>query len=194
MSGVGKTTLSEKVKEKLINAGEKVEVIDGDVYRSTLCKDLGFSKQDRLENIRRLGFVAATLSSHGIIAIICAINPYEEARKELKNSYSQVKTVYVECPVSTLVQRDTKGLYKRAALPENHPDKISNLTGINDDFDIPVNPDLYINTERQDIETCTTHFFNFILNCKEDTSAFLYKHAKVSSFNNHTVNFLSNAV
>ena len=166
LSGAGKTTLSKKVKEKLENAGETVAIIDGDEYRKTLCKDLGFSKQDRLENIRRLGIVAGALSANGVIAIIGAINPYEEARQEMKATYPDVKTVYIDCPVDTLISRDTKGLYKRAALPDDHPDKVKNLTGINDGFDVPANPDLHLHTDVQNTEECADQLCHFILHNK----------------------------
>src|ERR1700712_1053356 len=140
LSGAGKSTLSELVKTKLEACGIATEIIDGDDYRTMLCRDLGFSKSDRCENIRRLGFVASKLSKHGIVAIISAINPYNEIRAELASSYKDVQTVFVDCPVASLIKRDTKGLYAKAMLPENHPDKISNLTGVNDPFDIPTNP------------------------------------------------------
>ena len=163
LSGAGKTTISVNVKKKLLNLGAAVEIIDGDQYRKILCKDLGFSKTDRLENIRRLGFVAATLASHGVISIISAINPYTEARAELKAIYPDVKTVYIECPVNTLIARDTKGLYKRASLPEGHSEKVYNLTGINDSFEIPSNPDLLINTGVYDVEESANKLYNFII-------------------------------
>jgi len=162
LSGAGKTTLAKKVMIKLKDHGVKAEIIDGDEYRRTLCKDLGFSKSDRLENIRRLGVVAGVLSAHGIVTIISAINPYEEARKELKSTYGNVKTVYLECELETLISRDTKGLYKRALMPEGNHDKVYNLTGVNDNFDIPVNPDLLINTGVEHIDESATKLFRFI--------------------------------
>ena len=121
LSGAGKTTIATSVKKKAITYGTPLEIIDGDSYREFLCKDLGFSKTDRCENIRRLGFVASRLSQHGIVCIISAINPYCAMREEIANSYERVKTVFVDCPLEELIQRDTKGLYKRAFLPEGHP-------------------------------------------------------------------------
>jgi adenylylsulfate kinase len=163
LSGAGKTTLALNVKKKLLREGMKVEIIDGDEYRKTLCRDLGFSREERLENIRRLGFVASRLSAHGIICIISAINPYHEQRDEIRAMYKNVKTIYLGCPLETLISRDTKGLYKKALLPEGHPEKIMNLTGINDRFDVPENPDLYINTGMKEIEESALEFFNFIM-------------------------------
>ncbi len=163
MSGAGKSTLSGIVAKRLQEYGISAEIIDGDDYRKMLCRDLGFSKADRCENIRRLGFVASKLSAHGVVVIISAINPYNEMRHELKDSYENVHTVFVDCPVTSLIKRDTKGLYAKAMLPVDHPDKINNLTGINDPFDIPAKPDLYINTGRKKKESCADDFFSFIM-------------------------------
>ncbi|MEP6750869.1 MAG: adenylyl-sulfate kinase [Bacteroidota bacterium] len=163
LSGAGKSTLSGLVKSKLETCGIAAEIIDGDDYRKMLCRDLGFSKADRCENIRRLGFVASKLSAHGIVAIICAINPYNEIRSELVSSYKDVQTVFVDCCIPTLIKRDTKGLYKKALLPEDHPEKIFNLTGINDPFDKPSNPDLHLHTSLKRKETCAEELFSFIV-------------------------------
>jgi len=165
LSGSGKTTLAERVKSVFEKNGMKIEVIDGDEYRKVLCADLGFSKHDRNQNIRRLAFVASKLSAHDIIAIICAINPYEEIRQEIATNYNQVKTVFIDCDLETLKQRDTKGLYKKALLPEGHPEKIRNLSGVNDPFEIPLQPDLLINTANETIETSTRKLESFILKC-----------------------------
>ncbi|SFW33883.1 adenylyl-sulfate kinase [Chitinophaga sancti] len=162
LSGAGKTTIATSVKRKAMAYGTPVEIIDGDKYREFLCKDLGFSKADRCENIRRLGFVASRLSGHGIVCIISAINPYSAMRDELTNAYEHVKTVFVDCPVAELVQRDTKGLYKRALLPDSHPDKLRNLTGVNDPFEAPQAPDLHLKTNEKTVAACTSELFQFI--------------------------------
>lgn len=154
LSGAGKSTLAKLVKAKLSHKGSIVEVLDGDEYRKTLCSDLGFSKEDRIENLRRIAFVAAQLSKHGIIAIICAINPFEEVRAEVRKAYPSVKTIHIDCSLATLIHRDTKGLYKRALLPDTHPNKVRNLTGVNDAFEEPLHPDLYVNTDIYSIEEC----------------------------------------
>lgn len=163
LSGAGKTTISYNVKEELQSLGYKVEVIDGDDYRKVLCKDLAFSRDDRLENIRRLGFVGTTLAKNDVIVILAAINPYEEARLELKQNSDLVKTVWIDCDLETLVQRDTKGLYKRALLPESDPDRISNLTGVNDPFEIPQDPDLIIRTNQDTEAESTQKLLQYIL-------------------------------
>ena len=100
LSGAGKSTIAQTAKNILVDLGYKVELLDGDDYRRHLCRDLGFSKTDRLENINRLGFVGLTLARHGVIAIMAAINPYEEARENLKRKSALVKTIFVDCPLS----------------------------------------------------------------------------------------------
>ncbi len=163
LSGAGKTTLAQNVKKKLTLYGKSAEIIDGDEYRKTLFKELSYTEQDRIENIRRLGFIAGKFSKHNIITIISAINPFKEMRDELLQVYSNVKIVYVDCPVDVLISRDTKGLYAKALLPDGHPDKLYNLTGINDRFDVPENPDLHINSGVQTIDESAGVLFDFII-------------------------------
>src|ERR1700743_412990 len=111
LSGAGKTTLAGRVKNKLGGDGIPVEIIYADAYRPRLFKDLAYSKEDRVENVRRLGFIADKFSSHHIIPIVSAINPYDSIRKELVNTYNNVKIVHLDCDINVLVKRDTKGLY-----------------------------------------------------------------------------------
>lgn len=163
LSGAGKSTLSSNVKAELQQLGYKVEIIDGDIYRQNICRDLGFSEQDRIENIRRLSFIGLTLAKHGVVVILAAINPFEDVRQELKSSADFVKTVWVDCDLETLVRRDTKGLYKRALLLASDPDRLENLTGINDRFDIPQKPDLILKTNEEDEAESSRKLLNFIL-------------------------------
>jgi len=163
LSGAGKSTLAEKVKNKLAAEDIFIEIIDADEYRQRLFRDLGYSMEDRFENIRRLGFIANKFSQHNIITVISAINPYDSIRKELTRTYKNVKLVHIDCDVPELIKRDTKGLYKRALLPAGHPDKLTNLTGINDPFDTPENPDLYINTHKTTIKESAGEICSFII-------------------------------
>ena len=162
LSGVGKTTLAMAVKNELLSRNFKVEIIDGDEYRKAICTDLSFTQHDRIENIRRLGFIGHILARNGIIAILSAISPYEVAREELKYLYQNVYTIWLECPIEELIRRDTKGLYYRALLPVDDPDRISNLTGINDTFEVPKSPDLIINTMENSISEAKNKILNFI--------------------------------
>ncbi|SOD13378.1 adenylyl-sulfate kinase [Pedobacter xixiisoli] len=151
LSGAGKTTLANALSNELQAKGYRVKVIDGDVYRQTLCKDLGFSKADRIENVRRLGVFAASQREDFDFIFIAVINPYEEGREVLGLSCN-AKLVWIKCDIEVLIKRDTKGLYQKALLPDGHPNKIYNLTGLNDVFEIPVAADLVIDTDLLSIE------------------------------------------
>lgn len=170
LSGAGKSTLASNVKAILLKLNHKVEVIDGDAYRMTLCKDLGFSKADRIENIRRLGTLASVLVRNDVVVIMAAINPYESVRQELKAQYENVHTVWVDCNLETLIQRDTKGLYRRAMLPKDHLEKISNLTGVDDPFELPENPDLVIDTQKTSEADATQILLDYILSHLKNSS------------------------
>ncbi len=162
LSGSGKTTLALMAKEYFIDKKKHIEVIDADEYRKFFNADLGFSKEDRNNNVRRLAFIADRFSQHNIIPIICAINPYDEIRKEIANKYTDVKTVYIKCSLSELTKRDTKGLYAKALLPEGNLNKITNLSGVNDPFETPERPDLIVETDKETIPESSTKFTTFI--------------------------------
>lgn len=162
LSGAGKSTISERLSKLLRNDNYLVEILDGDVYRNGLCSDLGFSREDRNENIRRLAFVANRFANQGIISIMAAINPYESVRKEITEKYNNVITVWIKCSIEELIKRDTKGLYKRALLPDGAEGKINNLTGLNDPFEPPINPDLIIDTEHNSIEDSVNKIYKDI--------------------------------
>ncbi|MDP8922324.1 MAG: adenylyl-sulfate kinase, partial [Chloroflexota bacterium] len=114
------------------------------VVRTNLSKGLGFSKEDRDENIRRIGFVCQLLSRNGVAAIAAAISPYREIRDEVRAKSGRFVEVYVECPIDTLVQRDVKGLYKKALAGE-----IKNFTGVSDPYEPPLNPEVVVKTDRE---------------------------------------------
>ena len=162
LPGSGKTTIANLVKTKLARQGISIEVIDGDEYRKTICKGLGFSYEDRVENLRRLGFIGKLLLRNKVISIISAINPYENIRRELSESSKSVKTVWINCSLETLIQRDPKGLYKRALLPDGHPDKVLQFTGISDLYENPVSPDLILNTDQESPEESSNRLVEFI--------------------------------
>jgi adenylylsulfate kinase len=163
LSGSGKTTIATAVQHLLQQHGITCALVDGDVYRKTICAGLGFSKADRNENIRRLAGVAAVLSLDNVVTIISAINPYGNVRLEIVERYTAVKTVYIECSLKMLLQRDTKKLYQRAMLPFKHPDRINNLTGVNDVFEMPQKPDLILKTDQETIDVSAKKLFDFIL-------------------------------
>ncbi|SFD63681.1 adenylylsulfate kinase [Chitinophaga sp. CF118] len=162
LSGTGKTTLSNALLEWGNHLNLKIKLIDGDVYRQTLCKDLGFSKTDRLENIARLGAYAWSIAEAYDFICIAAINPYEEARNNLKLQYG-ASLIWLKCDLEALIGRDPKGLYRKALLPDTHPDKIRNLTGLNDTFEEPVNADLTIDTGKLNPDEALAQIVNFLI-------------------------------
>ena len=163
LSGAGKSSIATIAKDTLTSLGYKVELLDGDVCRQNLCNDLGYSKEDRLENIRRLGFVGLMLAKHGVISILAVINPYEEARVALKNKSPLTKTIFIDCPLAVAKQRDTKGLYRKALLPAGHPDHIDHFTGISDPYEVPQQPDLTIQTHTETMEQSAKRLTDYII-------------------------------
>ena len=147
LSGAGKTTICRAVEEKLRSQGYKVEVLDGDIVRENLTKGLGFSKADRDENIRRIGFVAHLLTRNGVIVLVSAISPYREIRNEVRNKIGNFIEVYVNAPLKVCEQRDVKGLYKRARAGE-----IKNFTGIDDPYEPPTQPEVECRTDGESLE------------------------------------------
>jgi adenylyl-sulfate kinase len=144
MSGAGKSTISDHLIARFREAGAKVELLDGDIVRTNLSQGLGFSREDRDTNIRRIGFVADLLSRNGIIVVVAAISPYRETRDEVKAKIANFLEVFVDCPVEVLAQRDVKGLYKRALAGE-----VGNFTGISDPYEPPPNPDVTVRSDRE---------------------------------------------
>jgi len=144
LSGAGKSTLSEMLAADLRGQGYKVEVLDGDVVRTHLSKGLGFSKEDRDTNIRRIGWVCQVLSRNGVVAIAAAISPYRAIRDEVRSMHNgNFVEVFVECPVSVLAARDVKGLYKKALAGE-----IKNFTGVSDPYEAPLTPEVIVRSDR----------------------------------------------
>jgi adenylyl-sulfate kinase len=137
LSGAGKSTISAIVERELRARGLKVEVLDGDVVRTQLSKGLGFSKEDRDTNIRRIGWVCEVLARNGVAAIAAAISPYRAIRDEVRGNIERFVEVYVECAVDVLAERDVKGLYKKALAGE-----IKNFTGVSDPYEAPLNPEV----------------------------------------------------
>lgn len=163
LSGAGKTTLANLVSEHLTTLGYTVEILDGDQYRQNLWPELTFSDGDRRENIRRLGYLAQRFTRIGCIVLIAAISPFEAVRSEIRDNNPGSMVVHIDCELDTLRQRDTKGLYARTALPADHPDKLTNLTGINAPYERPQCPDLTIKTDYKTEEEAAEHLLDCLL-------------------------------
>ncbi|MBN1882420.1 MAG: adenylyl-sulfate kinase [Deltaproteobacteria bacterium] len=144
LSGSGKSTVSLMVATALRNAGYKVEILDGDVVRTNLSKGLGFSKEDRDINIKRIGFVCKLLTRNDVIAISAAISPYREIRDFVREDIGDFVEIYCDSELDVLIERDTKGLYKKALAGE-----IENFTGISDPYEPPENPELVLKTDSE---------------------------------------------
>ena len=151
LSGSGKTTLSRKVEEVLLERGMKVEVLDGDVVRTNLSKGLGFSKEDRDINIRRIGFVCNLLTRNDVVAIAAAISPYKKIRDENRKLIGAYVEIYCKCPIEVLKERDPKGLYEKAQKGE-----IKGFTGVDDPYEEPTDPEIFVETDKETVEQSVT--------------------------------------
>jgi adenylylsulfate kinase len=143
----GKSTVAQLVEQQLRARSYPVEVLDGDLVRQNLTKGLGFSKADRDENIRRIGFVCHLLTRNGVIAISAAISPYRAVRDEVRRLIGSFLEIYVQCPLELCQQRDVKGMYKKARAGE-----LQSFTGVSDPYEEPLNPDLILHTDRETVE------------------------------------------
>jgi adenylyl-sulfate kinase len=148
LSGAGKSTLATAVAELLRADGAPVELLDGDEVRQHLSKGLGFTRADRDENIRRIGYVARLLTRHGVVVLVAAISPYREAREEVRRSIGAGRfvEVFVNASVEECARRDVKGLYSKA-----FAGVITAFTGVSDPYEAPLSPDLVIDTERETV-------------------------------------------
>ncbi len=150
LSGAGKSTLATALQQRMA-VTRPVEVLDGDEVRTFLSRGLGFSKPDREENVRRIGYVARMLARHRVAVIIAAISPYRHSRDEVRRLAAEqgipFVEVYAQASLETLIQRDVKGLYKKALAGE-----ISNFTGISDPYEAPESPEVLIQTDKESVE------------------------------------------
>ena len=155
LSGAGKTTLAALLATELRGRGVRIEVLDGDEVRTNLSKGLGFSKEDRDTNIRRIGYVCRLLSRNGVGTVSAAISPYSAVRDEVRSAVEQDGAdfieVFVKCPIAVLAERDVKGLYKKALAGE-----LKGFTGVSDPYEEPLAPDVVVETDRESVEFSTS--------------------------------------
>jgi adenylylsulfate kinase len=144
LSGAGKSTISQIIFQRLQDAGRKVELLDGDVVRTNLSKGLGFSREDRDINIRRIGWVCEVLSRNGVVAITAAISPYRATRDEIRARIPNFVEVHVDCPLEVVAARDVKGLYRKAMAGE-----IPQFTGVSDPYEPPLNPEVRVDSSSE---------------------------------------------
>lgn len=142
----GKSTIAQAVYHRLLDRGVAVELLDGSEVRESLSRGLGFSREDREENVRRIGYVAKLLSRNGVVAICAAVSPYRATREEVRRNTTGFVEVYVDCPVDVAEARDTDGLYARARRGE-----IEEFTGVNAPYEPPEAPEVHIRAERESV-------------------------------------------
>src|SRR6266581_4293824 len=154
LSGAGKSTLAEVLAQHFKARGQRVEILDGDAVRTHLSKGLGFSREDRDINIKRIAFVCALLTRNGVVCISAAIAPYREAREWARREIGNFVEVYVKCPLEVCRQRDVKGLYKLV-----DEGKIQHFTGVDDPYEEPEHPELVVETCKETIEESVGRIF-----------------------------------
>ena len=147
LSGAGKSTIAAELEREFVKRYLNYEILDGDVVRTNLSKGLGFSKEDRDTNIRRIGWVARTLAKHGCISVCAAISPYRALRDEIRKETGRFVEVFVNPPLSVCEQRDVKGLYKKARAGE-----IKEFTGISDPYEEPLHPEVVCETHKETVQ------------------------------------------
>jgi adenylylsulfate kinase len=166
LSGAGKTTITQALEKRLLAGSYSIEVLDGDVVRTNLTKGLGFSKEDRDENIRRIGFVANLLTRHGVIVLVSAISPYREIREEVRGKIGHFMEVFVNAPLNVCEERDVKGLYQRARKGE-----IKGFTGIDDPYEAPLHPEVECRTDLEELEESVEKIWQKLLEAGYITEA-----------------------
>lgn len=144
LSSAGKSTISQAVQQSLRDRGYPVEWLDGDVVRKHISKGLGYSKEDRDENIRRIGFVAELLTRHGVIVLVSAISPYRDVRDEMRARIGNFLEVHVDAPLDACRRRDVNGVYRRSQSGE-----LTHVTGVDDPYEPPLYPDVVCHTDRE---------------------------------------------
>jgi adenylylsulfate kinase len=144
LSGAGKTTIADVVERELRERGTRVEVLDGDIVRTNLSRGLGFSREDRITNVLRIGFVANLLTRNGVGVVVSAISPYKESRDQVRRRIIDFIEVFVDAPLEVCAERDVKGLYKKA-----YSGEIPQFTGVSDPYEAPAAPELTLKTDEE---------------------------------------------
>ena len=157
LSGSGKTALTSILEPKLKKLGKNVEILDGDVVRQSLTKDLGFTEADRKTNLERVTFVAKLLSRNNVATLVSFISPYISAREAARKETNNFIEVFVKCPVEVCIERDVKGMYKKAIAGE-----IKNFTGISHPYEDPPNPEIIVETDKETPEESVEKILDYL--------------------------------
>ena len=157
LSGSGKSTIADKLQEELLKRGKIVQQLDGDIVRKTICKDLGFSLEDRRINLERTGEIAKILIDNNTIVICSFISPIRKVRRKLRKNIKNFIEIYIECPLKICEERDVKGLYKKA-----RKGLIKSFTGISQKYEKPVNPEIICNTDKEKINESVSKIIKYL--------------------------------
>ncbi len=149
LPGSGKTAIARELEKRLAAKGIPTEILDGDEVRKWLSPEAGFSREDRERHIKRVAHVSKLLAKHGVAVLVSLVSPYRSVRDYARKLIGDFVEVYVKCSLETCIKRDPKGLYKRALAGE-----IKDMTGIQDPYEEPLNPEVVVDTERQSLEEC----------------------------------------
>ncbi len=153
----GKSTISDNLAVELKKCGLTIEQLDGDIVRQTICKDLGFSTEDRQKNIERITFIAKLLTRSGVSVLTSFVSPYRIVRKNARKEIGNFIEVYVKCPIKECIRRDPKGNYKKALAG-----KIPNFTGVSDPYEKPENPEIIVETNKKNVEQCVSQIIKYL--------------------------------
>ena len=153
----GKTTIADAIADRLKGIGLRVERLDGDVVRKSLCRDLGFCKDDRDKNIERVTFVSKLLTRNGVATVTSFVSPYQQKRDEARQEIGNFIEVFTNCPIEVCEMRDVKGMYKKARCGE-----IKDFTGVQDPYEKPLAPEIMLNTDKESIEKCVNKILNYL--------------------------------
>jgi adenylylsulfate kinase len=163
LSGSGKSTISRCVSLQLQDRGVPVEVLDADIVRKHLCPDLGYSRADRCENLRRISYVAQLLARHGTLVLVAAISPYRQIREELRRTHARFLEVFINASLEICEKRDVKGLYRRA-----RAGLVLEFTGVSDVYEPPVNADVECRTDVETIEESSAKVVTAVIALLDD--------------------------
>lgn len=158
LPGSGKTTLGKTLHEQFSTLGIKSEMLDGDELRKIISSELGFSKEDRVTHLKRVTYLCELLNRNDVVTIVALISPYRESRLYARNRIGYFVEVWVKCPIEVCISRDPKGLYKKASLG-----RIKSLTGVNDPYEEPLNPEVIVDTESQSVTSGTETIMNYLI-------------------------------
>lgn len=152
----GKSTIANRLASRLEESGNRIERLDGDIVRSVI-PNIGFSKEEREMHIQRIGYSASLLEKHGVVVVCAFVSPYRESRDFIRGLCKNFIEVYVSTSVEECERRDVKGLYRKARAGE-----IANLTGLDGAYEVPENPEISIDTEHRDVESCVDEILSYL--------------------------------